>query len=356
MPETESIPQKSIMKLSHLIHGFQLGRSALYFLESQPLPIIRKIFDPSSRNTTGRLGKMDQYSFQLVNQLLKQDALNITEGLYPLTVLELERPAPHFKRLLKIFADAAFMARRRNNKASKAFSRKAKQWLEDLPEYYQRNFHYQTDGYLSEKSAEIYEHQVELLFAGTANAMRRSVLRPLKDQFKAHPTGRGLRFLEVACGRGTFTKYLAQAFPEAEIVAMDLSHPYLQVAKDHLRSFPRVSIQQGKAEDLPFKDATFDAVVSVFLFHELPLEVRKQVLAESHRVLKETGLAAMVDSIQMHDDSNFEWALQEFPKSFHEPFYKNYVNHPMEELFSTSGFSQIETGRAFLSKYLTAQK
>jgi hypothetical protein len=46
------------------------------------------------------------------------------------------------------------------------------------PEYYLQNFHHQTDGYLSDHSASLYDLQVEILFNGTADPMRRRVLRP----------------------------------------------------------------------------------------------------------------------------------------------------------------------------------
>eukprot|EP00443_Scrippsiella_acuminata_P060241 CAMPEP_0115554928 /NCGR_PEP_ID=MMETSP0271-20121206/97547_1 /TAXON_ID=71861 /ORGANISM="Scrippsiella trochoidea, Strain CCMP3099" /LENGTH=95 /DNA_ID=CAMNT_0002988671 /DNA_START=129 /DNA_END=413 /DNA_ORIENTATION=+ len=41
------------------------------------------------------------------------------------------------------------------------------------PEYYLRNFHYQTDGWLSDASARIYEVSTEALFTGTQDAMQR---------------------------------------------------------------------------------------------------------------------------------------------------------------------------------------
>ena len=44
------------------------------------------------------------------------------------------------------------------------------------PEYYLQNFHYQTDGWLSSRSARVYDYQVESLFLGTADAMRRQAL------------------------------------------------------------------------------------------------------------------------------------------------------------------------------------
>merc|ERR1712216_542124 len=44
------------------------------------------------------------------------------------------------------------------------------------PKYYAQNFHYQTDGWLSNESARLYDFQVETLFLGSADAMRRRCL------------------------------------------------------------------------------------------------------------------------------------------------------------------------------------
>ena len=55
-----------------------------------------------------------------------------------------------------------------------------------LPGYFLQNFHYQTGGYLTEDSADLYDMQVEVLFTGAANAMRRQALVPLYD-FGARP-------------------------------------------------------------------------------------------------------------------------------------------------------------------------
>ena len=47
-----------------------------------------------------------------------------------------------------------------------------------LLNYYLQNFHYQTDGYLSDLSANLYDLQVEILFNGAADAMRRRIITP----------------------------------------------------------------------------------------------------------------------------------------------------------------------------------
>ncbi len=57
--------------------------------------------------------------------------------------------------------------RMRKNK-NKDFQGKAAETAATMPDYYARNFHFQTDGYFSEASARRYDHQVEILFGGTA--------------------------------------------------------------------------------------------------------------------------------------------------------------------------------------------
>ena len=56
---------------------------------------------------------------------------------------------------------------------------------EGYPNYYVQNFHHQTGGYLSDLSANLYDLQVEILFGGSADAMRRRILAPLKAGLQA---------------------------------------------------------------------------------------------------------------------------------------------------------------------------
>lgn len=227
--------------------------------------------------------------------------------------------------------------------------------MSGLPEYYQRNFHYQGDGYLSEHSAELYDHQVDVLFAGTSDAMRRLILEPMKRQFGA-TDGEGLTFLELGAGTGRATQFVRLAFPKAKIVALDLSAPYLKKAQKRLLKYPRHDYVEGDAAKVPFVDSHFDAVYSVFLFHELPFETRKAVIAESLRVLKKGGFIGLVDSIQLGDVRDLDSALEKFPVDFHEPFYPNYVQNPMEKLFEDAAIDDVSTQTGFFSKVITGRK
>jgi ubiquinone/menaquinone biosynthesis C-methylase UbiE len=286
-----------------------------------------------------------------LRNLLKADADRISAGYYPPSVLV---PEPgligHFQRLPKVFQAAMGASRRRFSRQTRSFSARARKAAAALPAYYRRCFHFQQDGYLSEESAALYEHQVELLFVGAGDAMRRLLLAPLKRHFE-RSDGKGLRFLELGCGCGSATRFLKAAFPEARITAVDLSEPYLQAARQKI---PGVTFLQAPAENLPFPGKEFDAVVSVFLFHELPLDVRRQVLRESHRVLKTGGMMAFVDSLQLGDAPGLDEPLRQFPKDFHEPFYPGYIRKPMEKLLAEAGFRALESGLGFFSKVQAA--
>jgi ubiquinone/menaquinone biosynthesis C-methylase UbiE len=69
--------------------------------------------------------------------------------------------------------------------------------------------------------------------------------------------------LETAAGTGIVTEALAQALPDAEIVATDLNQAMLDVAAARVRS-ANVSFQQADAQALPFPDAGFDLVLTQF--------------------------------------------------------------------------------------------
>jgi ubiquinone/menaquinone biosynthesis C-methylase UbiE len=288
-------------------------------------------------------------------KLLKDDAHHIRQGAYPMKVLVPERPFEHLLRFPKLFLDGVSIYRRRLSGKTTEFRACQREFLDELPRYYRRNFHFQTDGYLSERSAELYEHQVEMLFGGAADAMRRLIIPELRRRFGTSD-GKGLRFLEIAAGTGRATRFVHMAFPKAKIVATDLSDPYLKEAQKKLKSMNRIDFMQADGAQLPFQSEHFDAVYSIFLYHELPLEARQAIMSESKRVLKKGGIFGLVDSLQTGDQKKLDGILEDFPNQFHEPYYRNYLAHPMERLMEDAGFSEVHSQTGFVSKVCSALK
>lgn len=334
--------------------GYSLMRSAHFAAQQFSLPFFEFL-------ATGKAGPRKSLEPQHIKrlyselfQLLKKDSENIASGLYPVDVLKPEKAVRHFMRYPRLLMDGYQISKRREERNQNDFDPEAQEFLKELPEYYQRNFHFQTGGYLTKDSAELYEHQVEILFSGSADAMRRLIIPLAKEVYPGE--GEGLHFLEVAAGTGRLTRFMKLAYPKAKITVLDLSYPYLKKAQENLKEFERVDFVQGAAESLPFQEGKFDLIYSCFLFHELPIEIRRQVVDESFRVLKAGGHMGFVDSVQKEDAKDLEWALEQFPVDFHEPFYKNYTQNPMEGLMRYRGFLHIKKEQGFFAKAVLGQK
>jgi SAM-dependent methyltransferase len=100
---------------------------------------------------------------------------------------------------------------------------------------------------------------------------------------------RGHRVLDVACGTGVLSRAAAATVgPDGGVTALDLDPGMLGVAA---RLAPGISWHRGSAEQLPFPDATFDAVVSQFGLMFFP--DRPRTLREMWRVLRPGGRMAV---------------------------------------------------------------
>ena len=170
-------------------------------------------------------------------------------------------------RSLRFFRDLPDVDHRRRRNATREV-RSAKT-RGRRPDYYLQNFHFQSGGWLTEESAERYDTQVEVLFKGTANAMRRQALPALKEAFAGHDQ-RKLRLIDIGCGTGRFLDCVKQVWPRLPPLGIDQSEAYIRHARDHLRSWSRNNLMVANAEAIPSPDNSFDAMTSIFLLHELP--------------------------------------------------------------------------------------
>jgi len=231
---------------------------------------------------------------------------------------------------------------------------------EEYPDYYLQNFHHQTDGYLSDHSAEIYDIQVEILFNGTADSMRRRILAPLKRSLKQYLSedSKKIKILDIATGTGRTLQQIQSALPKVELYGIDLSGSYLKQASKYLssRSGDLVQLTKGNAENMPYQSNSFQALTCVFLFHELPRDARQNVLNECFRLLEPGGTLVLADSIQIEDSPKFTSIMENFHKIFHEPYYRDYIIDNIDLKLEQSGFSTISSESHFMTKVWKAKK
>ena len=99
------------------------------------------------------------------------------------------------------------------------------------------------------------------------------------------------RILETAAGTGIVTRTVAEAVPEAEIVATDINPAVVEFAAQHLPS-ERVRFERADAQDLPYEDESFDLVLCLFGLMFFP--DKRRANAEARRVLRSGGTYVVV--------------------------------------------------------------
>jgi ubiquinone/menaquinone biosynthesis C-methylase UbiE len=234
------------------------------------------------------------------------------------------------------------------------------------PEYYKTNYHYQTDGWMSTKSANVYETSTETIFFGRQDAQQRTSLTPLQNLKGVN--GRPLRILEVACGTGRFGTFVRDNHPTADITYVDLSPFYLEAAREndeYWREFRKgtnggqpyapAKFVQAAAEALPFDAESFDVVICMYLFHEMPEGPRAAAAAEMARVLAPGGTLTLTDSIQRGDRPALDDVLVGF-ENLNEPHYRNYIKTSLADLFVPHGLQCGHKYVACTSKTLSFKK
>lgn len=300
---------------------------------------------------------IDQAVFRALQKrrvgLHERDLANVDAGLYPRELL-FDFPVRRYMRELpKLLRDAPRVIRRKRAGDYKDIPVVDK---ERFPPYYRRTFHWQTDGYFSEHSAEVYELGVELLFRGTADVMRRQVIPPITEFVREVGSADKVRLLDIGCGTGRTLHQIAITHPTMRLHGCDLSPAYIKKARERLADVAELTLAIENGEALPWADATFDIVTSTYMFHELPRNARRNVVREMLRVVRPGGLVVLEDSAQISESPELASVLHSFPRDFHEPFYEDYLEDDLAAMLADAGFAVRETQPQLVAKVVVARR
>ncbi|MDC4223964.1 MAG: class I SAM-dependent methyltransferase [Candidatus Manganitrophus sp.] len=135
------------------------------------------------------------------------------------------------------------------------------------------------------KEAEVYDlkrfsHRAGQFYAELSNQI-------IFDLLEAKP---GDRILDLATGTGRVSVGMAQK--GVSIFGADLTWKMIERAKEKAteKRLTNVSFHLADGLQLPYKDNTFDKIVSIRFFHILPFEMQKAILQEVRRVLRPGGM------------------------------------------------------------------
>ena len=114
------------------------------------------------------------------------------------------------------------------------------------------------------------------------------------------------RILDLGCGTGSLVVNLKRQYVSAQVVGLDPDPKALRRARTKaVRAAVSVQLDLGLADQLPYKDESFDHVFSSFMFHHLNELEREKMLVEVLRVLKPGCSFHLVDFIIDDASSGF---------------------------------------------------
>lgn len=106
----------------------------------------------------------------------------------------------------------------------------------------------------------------------------------------------GQRVLDFGCGSLTLSILAKKSHPTTEFVGVDIDEKILAIASEKgRREGANVPVIRYDGNVLPFKDSSFDHVMSSLVFHHLTTAQKASALAEIKRVLKPSGQLHIAD-------------------------------------------------------------
>ena len=157
------------------------------------------------------------------------------------------------------------------------------------------------------------------------------------------PDFRPRRILDLGCGLGHNVLPIAAAFPDAEVVGVDVGAPMLRygLARAKSMGIDNVRFVQADVSDLSrFENESFDWIQSTMFLHETSYKSMQAIFAETKRLLKSGGIVLHVEQPQYADDMPlFEQAMRDWDAFYNnEAFWTKMHEIDMDDWMVKAGF------------------
>jgi ubiquinone/menaquinone biosynthesis C-methylase UbiE len=234
----------------------------------------------------------------------------------------------------------------------------------EVPAYHRAvDIHCQPGGYHTELTQDdvaagaVYDRAVYLYAMGRMGPYNDDIGASLAHHIhREFPDFAPGRILDLGCSVGHSTLPYAEAFPGAEIQAVEIGAPMLRYAHNRAESLGvPVHFSQQNAEFLDFEDASFDLIVSHILLHETSTKAIRRIMSECHRLLRPGGLMLHGEVPQYSTMEPFDAFMLDWDTyNNNELFWGTLHDMDLQELASGAGFGKDKVVEMFAPSAFSA--
>ena len=178
------------------------------------------------------------------------------------------------------------------------------------------------------------------LLGGLSDGGGQAVVNWLKQN---HPEFQPKRILDIGCTIGHNAVPLAQAFPDAEVIAIDVARPSLRYAHARAQALgvKNITFMQANAEALPqFDDQSFDLITTAMFWHESSHQAMPKKMKTIERLLKPGGLTLHLEQPQYQNMGLYEQFIRDWDTYFNiEPYWGPMHDLDLKQVLSDAGFN-----------------
>jgi ubiquinone/menaquinone biosynthesis C-methylase UbiE len=209
-----------------------------------------------------------------------------------------------------------------------------------VPDYYEAHDIHQHPGNLHADplAGLVYEASALSIHPATR---RNELHERFVEVVRREATGRLQQVLDMGCGFGKSALPLARAFPQAEVVGVDVSAPCLKLAAADAAAakIPNIRFRQADARHTGLAPGSFDLVTSTMLLHELPEHAVEETLAETSRLLAPGGLSIHLDF--RAEDPFWQFIFYGHGVRNNEPYLEPLMRMDLASAYRKAGFEAV---------------
>ncbi|MBN1649876.1 MAG: methyltransferase domain-containing protein [Bacteroidales bacterium] len=149
------------------------------------------------------------------------------------------------------------------------------------------------------------------------------------------------RIVDLGCGTGNLSKGILNQYPQAEVLAVDLSASILDEASKRLSNYTTISYINQDFNHLDFEENSIDLVVSSIALHHLTDLQKEKLLKKIYRWLSPKGVLIFGDQFSGSTSDRYEqhmenWKLTSEGKNVPESEWALWMEHQKNHDYHTS--------------------